>query len=278
VIKGFSKAKINLFLHITGRRDDGYHTISSFMGFLDSLYDEIHIVKAENRSITFVNKIVPEANTISKVLDLFPGYDTNFKITAHKEIPIASGMGGGSGNAAFVLNFLKKLYNIPDDIIYELGLKVGADLPICIKGRACIVSGIGEKLNVINTNIKIPIVIINNGAELSSKKMYDLYRVQNRPFSQDITKEKFECSIENCVKHLKNLNNDLQPVAIAAVPEIQLILNELAAMPGCAFSRMSGSGPTCFGVFNSEADALYASKRLQKKYPNYLVKFSNVIS
>jgi len=276
--KGVSRAKINLFLHITGKREDGYHNISSFMAFLDSLYDEIHIEKDESRSITFFKKAVPEVNTISKALDLLPEYDTNFKIKVYKAIPIASGMGGGSVNAAFILNFMKNLYNIPEEVIYEVGLKVGSDLPICIKDKACMVSGIGEKLDIINANIRIPAVVINNGIKLSSKNMYALYDYQSKIPSQNVSKDAFEYNSENFVNHLSNLGNDLQFSAIATVPEIRLLLDEILATSGCIFSRMSGSGPTCFGVFGTEFDAFNAAKYLQNKYPHYLVKFCHIIN
>lgn len=279
-----SFAKINLFLEVTGRVG-GYHLLNSLMAFLD-LYDEIKFEQSEILELE-INGIYADflkndehENIIIRAVKILAEeykFEPKIKISLIKNIPIGAGIGGGSSNAAATLLMLNEFYNlnISKKKLAEIGLKLGADVPFCLNQKIALISGIGE--NIIDVEIATnPLfaVIVNPNIHLSTKQVF-LNLAKNNQFFSDFKPENI--SAENFISVIKNHKNDLEKAAIELAPEIAQILMEIAEQKNCLISRMSGSGPTCFGLFNNQNDLDLAYQNLNKKFPEFYLKKSKIL-
>lgn len=278
-----SRAKINLSIDVLGKRDDGYHLVEMIMQTID-LYDIIKIkeINIDEININSNSLDIPlnENNIVykaAKVLKNQFNIKNGVEIFIEKNIPVAAGMAGGSSNAAAVLVGLNKLWNLnlSEKRLQEIGLTLGADVPFCITGNAALAKGIGEEL----TNIKglsedIFILICKPNLFVSTKDVYeglDLHNIKNRPDNKLL----IECLKQGNINLLsKNMVNVLETVTskmhveIKEIEKIMLENNALGAM-------MSGSGPTVFGIFEKEEDALNGKGELLKNYNQvYVVRSS----
>lgn len=274
-MKTISRAKLNLFLHIIGRNAQQYHLIESLMVFAE-LCDEIELYKAQTLQVNFTDQAIDKENTVTRVIKLFSQYynvQPNFHITITKNIPIAAGLGGGSGNAAAVIRFLCQFYNLPiDDKVYEIAQKVGLDTMICLKDTPCFVSGIGEELTPVpELSLELPIVIVNCGKALLAKDMYQTFKASNRPFSKSKT---YTINKNNLLEELYNTRNDLYETAVRTIPQIRESIDVLRKQRQCLIARMSGSGPSCFGIFTDKESTYNATCNIKKIYPKWLVQQS----
>ena len=257
-----SPAKINLTLQIKERLKNGYHIISSHMIFLD-LFDRIYI---QNKTSDFLKIIGPfkkkmdssdRDNLILKTLKFCRKNkltNDSFKITLEKNIPISAGLGGGSSNSASIIRyFLKQNENEPVSKIVNLSQKLGADIPACLYSQPLLAEGIGEKISLINfnKNLDIGVVLINPNIQLSTRDVFTNFK-----FRENL-QEKFITSVYNFndFKELSIIGNDLKDTAIRIVPEIEKILKIFENANNCISYGMSGSGPTCFGIFKSKSSA-----------------------
>lgn len=264
-------AKVNLFLLVTGVRGD-FHTISSFVAFATDIYDELSIEESKDgNSVIFLNSssIDKLDNTIVKALSYLSDYtDKFFTVKIKKNIPTAAGMGGGSADAAAILRYLGKLLNIDNEALYEIALKIGADVPVCLYGSACLVHGIGEKITQSNLEFSFPAVFINPSRKLLTSDVFSLYKKRNKCFSSDITNlDEYQ---------LIELDNDLMEYAAELAPEIRLILNTLDESEGCISAKLCGSGPTCFGIFRDLDRAMLALDTIKSSNNNWLIQFSYI--
>lgn len=266
-----ARAKINLFFHITGKRADGYHLIESLIVFADDVYDLIELNEAKDNSTfiaggEFASILIDEKNNlIDKALEAFTT-DAKYHCKLTKNIPIGAGLGGGSSDAAMVVKFLVSNRDITSEL-----LKIGADLPICYHDAPAFCSGIGEIIEPIENFPRIYMVLVNPRKALLTKDVFknntriNTALIQNKP--TDFSK--------NLIDFLIPLDNDLTESAIQLMPEIQIILKSLQSQKGCVISRMSGSGPTCFGIFNDPKSAIEAQKSIKEIYPSYWVKYTS---
>ncbi len=275
----FSPAKINLYLHITGKRPDGYHLLDSLMVFTD-LSDVINIKESAKTTLEitgeFAEKISSGAdNIILKAYNLLKKQTkikkSDIAIQLEKNIPVGAGMGGGSGNAAGILSLLNNFWEMNLSIIQlqKLGLKLGADVPFCLGKKAAFVSGIGENLDYIDFVGNIHAVLVNPGKGLSTK---DVFNSGNIEHSGVVKKPAKFTSKENLIDFLIDKKNDLEKSAIKLMPEIADILVLIRQQQGCLISRMSGSGATCFGLFYDAQSALNAEEKIRENNSDWWVR------
>lgn len=281
----FAPAKINLFLHITKRLSNGYHTLDSLVAFAD-IGDIITIesapsfsfhikgpfadaFKEEERS-TFLNGenlVIKAARSLSQVADR----PLNIKITLTKNLPLSSGLGGGSSDAAATIWGLQELWNLAHDADYLVPLmtKLGTDVPVCLNCRPTIMQGIGDILLPAPTMSEIPLLLIN---PMLSCATQDVFLHHSGTFKKKITLPENLDSVFDLVETLCTLENDLFEPALKLIPEIENVINALNAQEHCLFSRMSGSGASCFGLFETIEHAENAAEKIKAENPDWWVK------
>ncbi len=274
-LKLLAPAKINLFLKVTGRRQDGYHLLSTWMQKL-TLADEITLLPS-SAGIEFCcegdNLPNDEHNLAYKAAIRFyekTRIKSGVKIKLVKKIPIAAGLGGGSSDAAVVLTGLNRLFSaaLSESELMELGLSLGADVPFFVSGlSAAIATGIGEKLTQTDPLKNCRIVLVNPGFPVPTKWVYETFDSM-QPVNLALTSGNNPYILGpkiDRVAFVKMLFNDLERVTISRYPEISEIKNELFNA-GADGVLMSGSGPTVFGIFFDFDKGKQAVTNLQKKY------------
>lgn len=278
-------AKLNLYLHITGRREDGYHLLDSLFVFMD-FGDVITIEPAETLSLTmngpFASKISHEPiekNLIHRAALLLKNKyaaTQGAQIRLTKNIPVGAGLGGGSADAAAVLKGLNQFWhlNLSVETLCELGLSLGADVPACIVGKPAIVSGIGENIEPITlSDIPLFVLLINPNYPLSTQSVFQTYKKSNLPFTSQSTHHAVLTNREYTFNQLIKNKNDLESAAISLYPEIQTLLKTLQQQSGCQLARMSGSGSTCFALFQDIALTKKAEQMMKTLFPSYWIQF-----
>lgn len=254
-------AKLNLTLHVTGQRADGYHLLDSLVIFAD-IGDR---VTAENAPGLTLHTTGPHGGTVPPGADnlvmraarLIGGRD--LAITLDKQLPAASGMGGGSSDAAATLRLLARLQGLamPDTAAL---MKLGADLPVCMAApQPCRMQGLGEAVTPLRAVPGLALVIVNPGTPLSTPAVFKALRARhNPPMPRDLPDWP---DVQAFCTWLAEARNDLELPACTLLPEIRDVIAALARQPGCLLARMTGSGATCFGVFETaqKADAARAT-------------------
>ncbi len=277
-------AKINLYLRVLGRRDDGYHLLATLMQKLD-LCDRIEIEPAETVSLYCPDSDLPRDNEnialraahlfYSTYTDRIPA-DSGTRITLCKRIPIAAGLGGGSSDAAAVLVGLDKLYQteIPRDELAAVGVRLGADVPLFIYDRPVAwATGIGDRLSEACGLEDVSVLLVNPGFPVSTKLIYENLALTLEEKKINLKNSHFNdlLNMENPFSNRSflpcNVRNDLEEVTASLFKEIVDIKEQLLAA-GASSSLMSGSGPTVFAVFGkgSQKQALACFKQMQKVY------------
>lgn len=270
MIEVFAPAKVNLTLHITGQRADGYHLLDSLVAFAD-VGDRVLAEPADALSLE-VNG--PEAGAVplsddNSVLQAarlaVPGHGATLRLT--KELPVASGIGGGSADAAAAFRAMLKLTGDTRPLHGSDVEALGADVPVCLHARSARMRGIGEQLDFVDLP-QLPAVLVNPRVEVSTPEVFRRIERKDNPPMPDIPTTH---SAEELVGWLKDQRNDMEPAAIALVP---LIANCLAALTktGCLLARMSGSGATCFGLYRDADEAREAAAALRAAQPDWWVK------
>ena len=278
-----SRAKINLSIDVLGKREDGYHLVEMIMQTID-LYDIIKIKALETEEIIINSNTLDiplnENNIVYKAIELIRenfGIKRGVEVFIEKNIPIAAGMAGGSSNAAAVLVGLNELWNLnlSNEELKELGFKLGADVPFCIEGKTALAQGVGEELTYIKgLSEDISILVCKPELFVSTKEVYeglDLENIKNRPNNQYLIKCLENNDIESLSKNMVNVLETVTSKKHTEINDIEKIMNENNALG----SMMSGSGPTVFGIYKNEEDALRGKRELLKKYKQvYVVKSS----
>lgn len=262
-------AKVNLALHVTGRRADGYHLLDSVVVFAD-LGDWLTVAPSQALSLTVTGPRaagVPadRRNLIWQAAELFgagsgPGAP-GAAITLDKHLPHAGGIGGGSADAAAALRGLAALWDMPLPTASAV-LSLGADVPVCLFGRSARMSGIGEDIAPMPPMPEMWIVLANPGVDVPTGPVFKaLTRADNPPLPA--IPDAGWPDAAGLIDWLCHTRNDLEPPARAQVPEISRVIDHLNAQPGCMMARMSGSGGTCFGLFDNPAAAAQAAAALR---------------
>lgn len=273
--------KINLALHVTGRRSNGYHELEMIVAFGD-FGDKISVNSVEKDSFTvsgYYSSLIPlnADNLVLKARDLLralnPEKCTPVHIHLEKKLPIAAGIGGGSSDAAATLTALNELWqlNLPHEKLLELGLQLGADVPMCLHsqqhGTPLIVGGIGEELTPLKDFPILHILLINDGTALATPTIFR--NLQNRNHKSLPQPPAFK-NINDVCSYLATTRNDLFSSAATLAPQLESHLNELTRL-GANFAQMSGSGATCFAVFTKAEQMHEAKKIIRLLHPDWFV-------
>ena len=263
-------AKINLFLNVFNKTKDNLHNLKSLVCFID-LYDEI-IISESNKFLIkikgpFKSFVKKRENIIEKtfiIFSKFSGLKTNYKILLNKKIPVAAGLGGGSADAAAILQGLNLLNKkkIKKKDLFKLAMEIGSDVPACLYNKNVFFSGYGQILSKAPKIPPVSVLLINPCKELSTKKVFNIYKKNKL-----IKKSNF--IYKNFFLWILEQNNDLQKYAEKFVPEIKEMIKFLSSSKNCFFSKMTGSGPTVFGLFRKKIDAQKVNLLLKKKHPKW---------
>jgi len=284
-IKIKSYCKINLSLKVLKKLNSGYHNIISLITFCD-LHDVISIsrIRELKDEISFSGKfkrgINKKSNTITKVLNLLRSNkllkNQAFKINVQKNIPHGSGLGGGSSNAANLLNYfnLKMKLKLSKNKIRKLADQIGFDVSINLEKRNAFLTGKRGKILRLNQKFKLNLLIVYPNLICSTKKIYERNRKINlsKPQSFFYIKDN-----KKLINFLKNENNDLEKTVIKIYPKIKKIIDYIKSQKGCHFSRITGSGSACIGIFSNMRHAIYVQKLIKLKYPKYWCAVSKTI-
>lgn len=266
-----ANAKINLTLDITGVRPDGFHTLRSVMAPV-SLCDEIEINKNESSGIGFdcsIKELCTQDNLCVRAAKLFfatVGIEESASIYLEKRIPFPAGLGGGSADAAAVLRGLNELYGFPiaEDELLELAARLGSDVPLCLKNRACICEGRGEELTEIDIPFEFDIVIAIGKARLSTPEVYRKYDAAGQEIRNDT--ERFVSAIKSgdFANTVGSLGNAFEPMTDILAPETRVLRARMTEL-GALNARLSGSGPSVYGIFENDEKARIAAESLKKE-------------
>ena len=275
-LQDVARAKINLSLSVPGKRPDGYHELESLVAFAG---DGDLLTLEQNPSGQFVfevsgffgevlRKEQPQDNLAvraMKELSVLCERSLDFVVTLDKKLPVASGIGGGSADAAAALRLALRYWGCPvsEQDLMELCRRLGADVPVCYHSRACWMSGIGETLDFLEDFPTCPVLLVNPGVAVSTASVF---RALNAPaLSGDCPSARRPDTLsgsQELVELLGILSNDLQDPAVLRAPLIGDVLRELEQQKGSLFSAMSGSGATCFSLFASVQEARSAGEIL----------------
>lgn len=279
-------AKINLALQITGRRGDGYHTLDSLIAFSPAIADDLHITPADNFTFTMDgpfattleaddNLVVRAARGLATLLEA----DLQCHIRLTKNLPVAAGIGGGSSDAAATITALLDFWHIdgPADGLDALLLSLGTDVPVCALGTAARVRGVGEVTEPLSAALPpVYAVLVNPLIPCPTPAVFKALAPSD--FSGDLRgcPPRFD-NAADMLTFLRVKHNDLTRAATAQVPDIETALSLLALQEGCALARLSGSGATCFGLFETPEKAAAAMRAIARSQPDWWIKSTPLV-
>lgn len=282
-VQVLAPAKINLALHVTGQRDDGYHLLDSLVGFT-RLGDTLTLTTPGEGELSVSGPFgqdVPTdgSNLIYRVAQqAWPEMRVSFHL--YKELPVASGIGGGSADAAAcyrAIALLRHPSSERDSLLYLSDEKIamlaslGADIPMCVHSMPALVRGIGENIRSVPDLPSLPILLINPGIAVSTPTVFNALveksNTEMEPLADAPGRDAF-------LDWLGRQRNDLQGPACTVVPVIDEVLACLGKAEGCALARMSGSGATCFGLFRESEEARQAERWIREIHPSWWVQAS----
>ena len=280
-----SYCKINLSLRVLKKLKNNYHSITSLITF-SNIHDTISISK--NRSLKdkisfsgrFKKGISKKSNTVSKVLDLLRKNkllkNQYFKINIKKNIPHGSGLGGGSSNAAALLKYFKSKIKsrLSEKKMKQIASQVGFDVPINLERQNVLLTGKKDKILRLNKKFNLNLLIVYPNIICSTKKIYAVNKkkslLKKRPFFSIKNNKKL-------ITLLKDENNDLEEAVVKIYPKVKKVIDCIKSTKGCYFSRITGSGSACIGIFSNMKNAIFAQKLIKLKYPKYWCVVSKTI-
>jgi 4-diphosphocytidyl-2-C-methyl-D-erythritol kinase len=281
------RAKVNLTLRVVGRRTDGYHDLESVVAFADCA-DKLTLTPGPELSLTTVGPLATACgelsdNLVLKAARLLAEAVPDLKTGAFvldKLLPVAAGIGGGSADAAAALRLLARLNNLSldDKRLQKVALKVGADVPVCLASRACDMMGIGEQLLPLSPP-KMPSVLVNPCVPVATKDVFAALGLRHGELRVGVGDVMTEASswpeeggsLEEWVEALAAGSNDLEEPAMRIQPVIGEVITALSATDGAWLARMSGSGATCFAVYENTAEAQRAADKIRSERPSWWV-------
>lgn len=275
-VREFAPAKINLALHVVGRRADGYHLLDSLVAFAD-VGDVVTASPAGALSLAISGPmsagLAGDENLVTRAARALAAAAgraaPNATLHLDKRLPVAAGIGGGSSDAAAALRALDRLWELGfgPARLAEIGAGLGADIPVCVHARPTRMRGVGEVLDPLSLP-PVPTLLVNPGVGVSTAAVFGRLERRDNPGLPDIPDV---AAPEALTRYLGQCRNDLQPPAMAAEPSIARVLEALAGTPGCLIARMSGSGATCFGLYATSEAAAAAGRLLADRHPRWWV-------
>jgi 4-diphosphocytidyl-2-C-methyl-D-erythritol kinase len=278
VIAQAAPAKLNLTLSVVGRRADGYHLLDSVVAFTE-FGDTVGAAAGDGLSLALDGPFAPglkadgAENLVLRAARLLAdaaGIRADAALTLTKRLPVASGIGGGSSDAAAALRALSELWrlNLSDEEMHSLALRLGADVPVCLSARPARLEGIGERVTPLPDFPSAPLVLVNPGIALATQRVF---AARTGAFSAGTGILTAPAATPAALADaLRPAGNDLTEAAIGLVPEIGDVLAALGRAPACLLARMSGSGATCFGLFATD-QAAAAAATIAKAAPRWWV-------
>lgn len=265
-----ASAKLNLFLHVNGKRKDGFHNLQSLVVFCEDIYDTITLTNEEGNRINgeFAQDLSNcKLNLVDQILSYFSSEQINYIL--QKNIPIGAGLGGGSADAACVFRYLHQQNNLDTKCI-DLLKDFGSDVPVCYLSKASFLEQAGEKLSLVSGLPSLYAVLINPLKFLSTRDSFAKITsyspiIENLPldFGNDLNK---------FLTFLKNCKNDFTEIAISLLPEIAEILQFISREQNALHTAMSGSGATCFALFHDLQSLNKAYDKICLQFPSYWIK------
>ncbi len=282
MLTSVARSKVNLFLHVTGKRADGYHLLESLVVFPDC-GDRITVKKGKELTLEVIGRFShlvgsTEENLAMKAAYLLrseSGTEEGAHIILEKNLPVAAGIGGGSADAAATLKSLNILWNIgfSEVQLRQIGLALGADVPVCLYGKPAIMSGVGERISGLRKFPKFYILLVNSGISVATKNVFGRLEIAEKvSFPVDLN----ELTALELFTSLASMRNDLETPALEVAPVIGSVLSMIREQKHCQLARMSGSGATCFGLFEEAEAAQIAARDIQAHHPDWWVQAAAV--
>ncbi|CAO3424903.1 4-(cytidine 5'-diphospho)-2-C-methyl-D-erythritol kinase [Azospirillum argentinense] len=291
-------AKLNLYLHVVGRRDDGYHELDSLVAFAevaDRVTVQPGVARIALRGVDLPpvgprlaisgpfgpalmgenpaqNLVIRAAYALAARL----GREADPMIALEKVLPIASGIGGGSADAAATLRALARLWGVPvtDQRLYEVAASLGADVPVCVAGRSCYFGGVGEVLEEAPALPETFAVLVNPGVPVPTPAVF---KARRGAFSAPARFTGAPADAAALAALLRERRNDLTDPALTVAPVIAAVLAALDDTDGCLLARLSGSGATCFGLYADAEHAAAAARSIQAAQPRWWTKAARLL-
>jgi 4-diphosphocytidyl-2-C-methyl-D-erythritol kinase len=270
-------AKVNLYLHVTGRRADGYHLLDSLIAFA-AIGDTLDIEAADELSLVnagpFGAVLDPGPDNLvlraARSLQAEAGIRSGAKLTLTKRVPVAAGLGGGSADAAAALDGLAEVWDldIDDEDLARLGVDLGADVPVCLYGGPAYVSGIGERIEPAPLLPETHIVLANPGKPVLTAAVF---KAQGGRFGAPARFADAPKDARALAALLAKRENGLARAAMEIEPAIGEVIAALEETGDCLLARMCGSGPTCYGIFPDAVAAATAAAKLARSHPRWWV-------
>ena len=280
------RAKVNLTLRVIGRRVDGYHDLESVVAFADCA-DRLSLTPGSKLNLETSGPLAQACgeaadNLVLKAAQLLGERVPDLKFgdfTLDKVLPVAAGIGGGSADAAAALRLLARANGlaIDDERLIEVAKLTGADVPVCLASRACVMTGVGETLLPLSLP-KLPCVMVNPCIPVATKDVCEAVGLRHGELlvgATDVMRAavwpEAGASVEDWVEALSSVSNDLEAPATRIQPVIGEVLSALSATNGAWLARMSGSGATCFAIFENTAEAQRAAQKIKLDHPGWWV-------
>lgn len=281
-----ARAKVNLTLRVVGRRVDGYHDLESMVAFADCA-DRLSLTVGSELHLVTTGPLAQACgetadNLVFKAAQLLREQVPNLKVgsfTLDKALPVAAGIGGGSADAAAALRLLARANDlaIDDPRLIEVARLTGADVPVCLASRACVMTGVGETLLPLALPI-MPCVMVNPRIPVATSDVFKALGLRSGELLVGVTDvlqaaawPEPGASLEDWVEALAAGSNDLEAPATRIQPAIGGVIAALNATNGAWLARMSGSGATCFAIYENTADAQRAAQKIQLAHPGWWV-------
>nr|WP_187393087.1 4-(cytidine 5'-diphospho)-2-C-methyl-D-erythritol kinase [Maritimibacter fusiformis] len=266
--QSFAPAKINLTLHVTGERGDGYHLLDSLVAFAD-VGDRVSVSPAESRTLEVTGPMAGGVPTDARnlVMQAAALYDLPVKAVLTKTLPSAAGLGGGSSDAAATLLAMADLTG--QNVLPEGATDLGADVRVCLMRQAARMRGIGEDVTPVEGMPELFAVLANPGVEVPTAEVFAaLTDKDNAPMPKRLPRWRAGWTL---IDWLAAQRNDLEAPAIAVAPVIAEVLAALGALPEARLARMTGSGGTCFALFETRDEAETAAMDLSEARPDWWI-------
>ena len=276
-----ARAKLNLFLHVGSRGTDGYHALESLVVFA-AFGDHLQLTPSDSFALARSGPYAAElpdrpdedltARAVAGLAEIF-GRAPAFTITLEKNIPVAAGLGGGSADAAAAIRLVCREWGVDahDPRVLALAAGLGADVPMCLHSRPAWIAGVGERVTPVSNFAQLDLLLVNPGVPLSTAQVFGAYALVVPAAGRDRQSGDFATSA-SVLTFLETQRNDLTGPAQGLCPVISDVLDSLEKWPGCQLARMSGSGPTCFAIFDNEDACNGAARELGARHPDWWVR------
>lgn len=278
----FAPAKLNLYLHVGDKRADGYHELASLVVFADT-GDDVEVRAAKRLALTlegpFAEALASEPDNLvlkaARELDVWAeerGHRVApVEIVLRKNLPIASGIGGGSSDAAATLLLLAAHWSLPIAFgeLEAIARKLGADVPVCLRSRPTLVQGMGELLTTVPDLPPFSLVLVNPCVEVPTRRVFEALTVRSGAVAPNLPAF---TSVRDLAMLLDRTTNDLAAPAKTIAPVVMHAESALVTTEGCLIARMSGSGATCFGIYETRAAAEAAARTIAARHPEWWIR------